>query len=155
MRTRTKVALGAAVAAAIAAGAFVPLVEAHGPGWGRGMMTMGPARQLFDQADADDDAKLSRGEIDAFAAGRLQAHDADGNGALGLDEFDGLWAELTRPVQVRAFQFADADGDGRITAEEMRRPLDRALERMDRDGDGALALDELGRRGGGRHHGRD
>ncbi len=153
MRTRTKVALGALAAGVLLTGAVVSRGEAHGwgggrGGWGGGGMMMGQALQLFEQADGDKDGKVTAAELDGFAAANLQRFDADGNGRLGLEEFQGLWTEYTRPLRVRAFQFVDGDGDGALTAAELGQPLDRALERLDRNEDGSLARDELSRHGG-------
>ena len=149
MRTRTKVALGVLAAGILVTGALVGHGEAHGwakrGGWhGGGGMMMEPALQLFEQADGDKDGRLTRAELDAFAAANLQRFDANGDGRLGLEEFQGLWTEFTRPVRVRAFQFVDHDGDGGLTTAELQEPLDRALDQLDRDGDGSIARDELG-----------
>jgi EF hand len=155
MRTRTKVALGALAAGVLLTGALVGRGEAHGwggggrGGWGGGGMMMGHALQLFEQADGDKDGRLTGAEVDGFAAANLQRFDADGNGRLGLEEFQGLWVELTRPLRVRAFQFVDGDGDGGLTQAEVREPLGRLLDRLDRNDDGSVARDELGRPGRG------
>lgn len=155
MRTGTKIALATVATAFAGAIAFAATGEAHG--WGPGgrgghAMMMGPALGLFDEADADRNGTVTKAELDAFGGDRLKRFDADGNGELSLDEFQGLWVELTRPVRVRAFQFVDADGNGQITTAEMQKPLDMALQRMDRNDDGSIARDELAR---GHHRGRD
>ena len=152
---RTKILLGTLAAGVVAATLVVGHAQADGRGWGGGP---GGGRigwaggEVFDQADADKNATLTRAEVDAFRADKLRRFDAGGDGRLGLEEFQGLWAEMTRPMQVRAFQFVDGNGDGQVTDEEMRRPLDAFVDRLDRNDDGSIARDEL--RGPGGRHGR-
>lgn len=149
MRTGTKIALATVATAFAGAIAFAATGEAHG--WGPGgrgghPMMMGMVMPLFEEADADRNGTVTKAELQAFSGDRLKSYDGDRNGELSLEEFQGLWAELTRPARVRAFQFVDADGNGQITAAEMQRPLDMALERVDRNDDGGIARDELSRR---------
>jgi hypothetical protein len=156
MKTRTKVVLGALASGVLIAGTLVGSGETYpwrgrDGGGGPGMM-MGPARQLFDRADGDRDGTLTRAELDGFVATNLEQFDANADGRLALEEFQGLWVELTRPLRVRAFQFVDGDGDGALTATELEEPLDHMMERLDRNDDGALARDELSRAERGSRH---
>ncbi len=50
---------------------------------------------------------------------RLEEYDADGDGALDLDEFASWHAAMLRESMVDRFQHLDADGDGAITSKEM------------------------------------
>ncbi|WP_305969761.1 MULTISPECIES: EF-hand domain-containing protein [Mameliella] len=50
---------------------------------------------------------------------RLKEYDADGDGALGIDEFASWHAAMMREQMVDRFQHLDADGDGKITPQEM------------------------------------
>ena len=72
----------------------------------------------------------------------------DGDGAMSLEEFQGLWLEMARSRMVDHFQHLDADGDGKITRAEYDRPFDYAMTRMDRNEDGAVSMRELRKR----HH---
>src|SRR5947209_11664069 len=163
MRSRTRTTL-AATAVALALGGTA-LAYGHEEGRGHGPWGGHPPGppvfgmlldNLFEQADADHDGKLTKAELDAFAADALKRFDKDGDGRLSLDEFQGLWLELTCPLDVRAFQFLDKDGAGKVTAQELQRPLDRLFEHLDRKGQGFVTQDELPGLGGpGRHHGPD
>ena len=156
MKKRTKILLGTLAAGAVATTLVVGHAQADGRGWGGGP---GGGRigwaggEVFDQADADRNGTLTRAEVDAFRADKLRRFDAGGDGRLSLEEFQGLWAEMTRPMQVRAFQFVDGNGDGQVSDEEMCRPLDAFVDRLDRNDDDSVARDEL--RGPGRHGRRD
>ena len=154
MKTHTKVFFGvlgvAAVVGIAAAGAtYADGRGWDGPGWGGKHRGMGPA-MIFERFDTDADGKITREEANATIDGKLQAFDADGNGSLSIDEFQGLWTEHTREMMVRGFQRLDRDGDGEVTRDEIDRPVEMAFSRMDRNEDGAIAMDEMRRKG--RHH---
>ncbi|KAF0676820.1 hypothetical protein [Profundibacterium mesophilum] len=118
---------------------------------GRGAMLggFGPAggQALFAAVDGDDDGRVTQAEIDAYLQDRLAAADADGNGAVGIEEFAPVFFEQTRPRMVDAFQRLDADGSGDVTSAELNARFGGIVERMDRDDDGALTMQD-GRRGG-------
>ena len=161
MLSRTRITLAAVTALALAGTAAA---YAHEEGWGHGgwghrppvppMLGAAALDDLFEQADADHDGKLTKAELDAFAADALKRCDKDGDGRLSFEEFQGLWLELTRPSEVRAFQFVDVDGDAKLSVQELQRPLDRLFEHLDRKGAGFVTEDELPGPGGpGWHHG--
>jgi hypothetical protein len=116
----------------------------------------GVAHRFLQDIDTDGDGALSQAEIDAAVNGRLSEFDADGNGALSLTEFEALWASLTQPVAVRAFQQLDPDGDASVTAAELAEHFGSLVARFDRDDDGALGPDDRRRpmRGGAAPHWR-
>jgi Ca2+-binding EF-hand superfamily protein len=122
---------------------------------GRGMMV----DQFFEIADLDGDGTITREELGQAIAARVAEYDADGDGTLGLDEFEGLFLEVVRPMMVRSFQFIDRDGTGSISAGDIERPLGRMFDRLDRAGDGEITRESLARGSGwhGRGHrmGRD
>lgn len=104
------------------------------------------AAKMFDDFDADKDGKVTQAEVDARVAERIKAFDADGNGQLSLEEFQGLWLDHMRKRMVDGFQRFDDDGDAQVTSAEMTSPFGRFIERFDRDGDGAVSKDELRRK---------
>lgn len=116
-----------------------------GPGFG-GRGDFEVMRTLFRNVDANDDGSLTQDEIDAYRADKVAGADGSGDGALSIEEFDGLYRDLTRPRMVRAFQRLDANGDGIIDASELDDKLAHIVEKLDRNGDGALSRDDRGRR---------
>jgi hypothetical protein len=107
----------------------------HGHG-GRGMMRM------FDSFDANADGALTQEEIDGVRGERFAAFDGDGDKALTLGEYQALWLDAMRERMVDRFQHLDADGDGKVTAEEFSRPFARMVARADRNDDGKLDRDD-------------
>lgn len=95
-----------------------------GPGMmgGHGAGMMGG---LFGDLDTNGDGTVTAEEAhDGMQAG-LEAHDADGDGSLTLEEFQELHAESIRTRMVDRFQALDEDGDGKVTADEITAPADR------------------------------
>jgi Ca2+-binding EF-hand superfamily protein len=118
----------------------------HGRGGGPGMGGMG----LIDSFDTNNDGKVTQAEIDAARDQRRTQFDRDGNGALSLEEYQGLWLDAMRPRMVRQFQSHDTDGNGSVTAEEFRERYADVVRNLDRNNDGEVTMDELRRRGRGR-----
>ena len=104
--------------------------------------------QIMREVDTNGDGRITQAEIDAAVNARFARFDADGNGRLSLEEFTALWADLTRPAMVRAFQFMDPNGDGNVTKAEVDEKTSRLVQRFDRNGDGALSMEDRGGRGG-------
>lgn len=161
MNTRKTILTTAAVLAVVGTLGYAGASVAHRAyggfgGGGLGMMRVLGGEQLLREIDADRDDKLTQAEIDRFVAGRLERFDADKNGRLSVEEFTALWADLTRPITVRAFQFLDPDGDGAVTKGELDDRFSRLVSRFDRNGDGVLSMEDRRRGGhdGGRGEGR-
>lgn len=134
----TAAALGTAgfMGHAIASGGFGGHHGEHGGHGGRGDM-------LFKFFDTDKDGAITAAEIDAETQRRLTAHDANGDSALSLEEFQGVWMEMLRNRMVDTFQRFDDDGDGRITKAEIDQKTAWMMARMDRDEDGKITRKEL------------
>lgn len=158
MRTRTKMLSAAAAAVVIGGVAIAGPGIAQGMAQRMGMRGMGMfgalgGEQLLREVDTNGDGRITQAEIDAAVNARFARFDANKDGRLSLDEFQALWADLTRPAMVRAFQFMDPDGDASVTKAEVDERFGRLVQRFDRNGDGALSLDDRfgrdGRHGGG------
>ena len=134
MRKTTKALVGIGVAVAIGGMALGGASLAHRNG-GFGDHGDDRAAAMFDAIDAERDGTLSQAELDKAWEDRnaaLVAHDADGDGKLGLEEFAGLWSQTMRPLTVRAFQRLDTDGDAAVSRSEYERPLAGVPERRGR-----------------------
>ena len=157
MQTRTK--LLAAATAVLVVGGLALAAPSLAQRGAMGMMGGLGAEQLLREVDTDRDGRMTQAEIDAAVNARFTRFDADGNGRLSLDEFNALWADVTRPAAVRAFQFMDPNGDASVTKAEVEERTGRLVQRFDRNGDGALSMQDRGGRGGpggpGREQGRE
>jgi hypothetical protein len=107
---------------------------------------------MLGSVDTNSDGALSQEEIDAAVTARYAAFDDNKDGKLSLDEFQMLWADLTRPVAVRAFQFLDPNGDGLIERTEVDKRFGSLVARLDRNNDAKLSPEDRPHGGPG-HHG--
>ena len=142
--TRLLLASGTlALGAAVFAGASLA------DGWGRhhGAGHHGGGMRFFEQFDANEDGRLTQAEIDQVRQSRLAEFDQNGDGSLSLEEYQALWMDAMRERMVDRFQAHDDDGDGMVTAEEFGESFDRIVIRFDRNGDGEVTADEMRRRG--------
>ncbi|MDJ0389437.1 hypothetical protein QMO56_15065 [Roseomonas sp. E05] len=155
-----KRSLGLGLLGAVLAVTALPALAQPGPHRG------GPGH-LMQQADADRDGRITQTEGLNFLSARFAEADANKDGGMTREELGSLLQarrEANRPanaparpmrgLQQRAdamFRAADANGDDRLTMEEVQ-PLAMALFRAaDRNDDGALETAELR---GPRHHHR-
>jgi Ca2+-binding EF-hand superfamily protein len=147
--TKTKKLLLASGTLALGAALFAGASVADGWGrhhdWGH---HGGGATRLFEQFDANQDGRLTQAEIDQVRQSRLGEFDQNRDGSLSLEEYQALWMDAMRESMVDRFQAHDDDGDGMVTAEEFSEPFDRIVSRLDQNGDGELTADEMRRHGG-------
>lgn len=81
----------------------------------------------FEQLDANRDARLSQQELRASVEDRLQAADTNQDGAIDRAE-----AEAGLPRVAQFFDRLDADGNGRLTVDEVQRVASRFAGRRAR-----------------------
>ena len=98
---------------------------------------------------------ITQSEIDAARAERRANYDSNGDSELNLQEFTGLWSEMTEPLKVRGFQFLDSDGNGKKSKAEFDQRLAGIVKRFDRNGDGALSMEDRRRWHRSHHHDDD
>ena len=146
--TTTKVIAGIAGLAVVGGITAAAAKGFHGGHHGK----HGYGAEIFSEIDADGDNSISRAEVDAFLDGIRAENDANGNGAIDLQEFEGVFLEQARPMMVDRFQHLDDNGDGEISADEVSVRVDKLMAWADKNDDGVVELKELKRKG--RHHGR-
>ena len=56
----------------------------------------GGAQRMLEMFDRNGDGEVTEAEIEAVRADRFAGADADGDGTLGLEEFQTIWTEMTR-----------------------------------------------------------
>jgi hypothetical protein len=149
MKTSVQFAL-ASGGLALIGGAFLASAAFADPGFGHHRMGMmgGFGQEMLTNVDTNDDGALSQEEIDTAVDGRFTEFDANSDGDLSLDEFQALWAEITRPMAVRAFQFLDPNGDSALARDELDDRFGSMVARFDSNDDGMLSPDDR------RHHRR-
>ena len=144
MKILTKSLIVVGAATVMGAAAFASVSQAERGWMGKHGGFGGPIRML-EQFDADGDGRLTQAEIDTARTERFAKYDANNDSALSLEEFSGLFQEVSRPMMVRAYQKLDPNGDASVTADEFDRPFANVVERHDRDGDGALSPSDMKR----------
>lgn len=137
----TAIALGTAgyMGHAVASGGFDGWKRGGHHGAGHG----GRGEMMFKTFDTNKDGTITTAEIEAATQQRLNDNDANGDGALSLEEFQGVWMEMLRERMVDAFQRFDEDGDGVITKAEVDEKTSWMLSRMDRNDDGQITREEM------------
>jgi Ca2+-binding EF-hand superfamily protein len=98
--------------------------------------------QLFERLDADKDGRITKAEYDAARAAEFKTADKDGDGFLSKEEFAAHGDQRRGAFVDRMFARLDKNGDGRLTADELRPARAKRGDRADRG--------DRGRRGEGR-----
>jgi Ca2+-binding EF-hand superfamily protein len=154
--TAKKLGFAAAIAMgiAIAPAAFADGNHGHKPGQagmagggqngmmggGQGGMTGGQARMMKMMQMMQKHRQMTGGtdympwlgnaanakDKQAILQAKLAEFDANGDGALSIAEFETLHSAAIRELMVDRFQALDNDGDGLVTAEEMKAPARRS-----------------------------
>lgn len=114
-------------------------------------------QRLFSAFDTNKDDVLTQAEVDKARGLQFAKFDKDGDGSLGLEEYQALWLDVMRERMVDRFQRHDDDGDAKVTLSEFSERTASVVSRLDTDGDGKVTRAELrerrlsrrGRRRGG------
>lgn len=146
MQKKTKIALGAAavagIAAVIGATQIAQAGRGMGGGWGHGGGGHGMMMDMAERYDANKDGSITQDEINSNRTATYGEFDADKSNGLSLQEFQNLWLKARNQQMVREFQSFDANGDGNVTLDEYQRPLANIVAEMDQNGDKALSLED-------------
>ena len=106
---------------------------------------------MFQRADQNGDGKVTVEEVTAFAEGRVEMLDNDGDQAFTEDDLRGWIDNQLATATARRFQRFDPNGDGKITQSEFQQRMQnkeraqRVFKRYDANGDGTIVPDEMTR----------
>ena len=152
--------LGAATMAALLAfGATAALAQSSSGNAGQEMRQAGEdaqkpmgrrAARFIRIFDTDRSGTVSLAEIAAEQKRVLAASDLDGDGALSVEEFRRRGRLIRSLGAASLFDMLDANGDRKVTADEIAAPSARWFKRYDANADGAVGAGELPRRRGHR-----
>lgn len=121
----------------VSASGAAGLVLAHGGGRGA----------HWGGLDADGDKVVTPAEIEAAAAARFAAIDANRDGQVTVEEIQAQRERLRAERQAKQLARLDRNGDGRVTQDEFVAARTERMKRLDRNGDGVLdAADRRHRR---------
>ena len=159
MKHRTKLLSTLGIVAALGIGGFAVVSHADSDSYERGRHSSGHsydhegrgkyggkhAMRMLERYDVNEDGALGLDEVRGERERAFKAADADGDGALTIQEYEGLWLQNMRPRMVKSFQKHDDDGDGRITSEDYSKRFYRMMTRMDRNEDGQIDVKDMRR----------
>lgn len=180
----TKIALLAGAALAVAMGSLPAIAQpgpGSGPSrpapGGRGFAV----GEAFARADANNDGRVTQDEGWAWLQARFQEADADHNGGVTMEEMrafaqarmgehrmgrsaergaanggvanGGVASGMDRQGQ-SMFRALDANGDGKVTQDEIRPFAEAMFRARDANSDGALTRDEVRAQNRGSRHGQ-
>ncbi len=117
-----------------------------GPGGAGPGMMQGMARQMFSGFDQNKDGKLSRDEVPGDFRKNFDTLDADGDGALTVEEFLAAMqpgGNQTDSALINRVLRHDEDGDGQISEEEAPEFIKKHFAKLDANSDGYLDEQEL------------
>lgn len=110
------------------------------------LLTGCDGRKNFDDADTNDDGKVSKSEFKRYVLERVYAdHDHNGDKQVTLKE----WKRKNRNEDESKFSNADKNGDKVVTPEELKSlyygygTLDQLFRKIDANRDGYLSFEEI------------
>ena len=143
MKRHTKIFIGVAGTLFVVGG--LAFAGTHALAKGMGGMGGHHRMEMIERLDTNSDGKITMSEITTHRDQLHAEHDKDGNNAISLSEFEGIWLSMMRPMMVDKFQMMDDDGDGQITDAEVDKKMSRMMRWMDKDEDGAISMKEMSR----------
>jgi Ca2+-binding EF-hand superfamily protein len=102
----------------------------------------------FERIDTDKSGDVTFEEFVAVMDERFAGADADGDGRMTVAEIaDRIERARVERMARRIVERLDTDGDGALTAEEVKSSRQKLFARLDRNEDGKLVADEMPKRG--------
>lgn len=101
------------------------------------------AMRFMELYDTNNDGKVSIDEITADQGRLFGAVDVDGDKALSVDEFRRRGRLFRSFSTTTLFDLLDANGDQKLTAEEISAPTKRWFSRYDTNKDGTMEASEI------------
>ncbi|GEM_PF-3559849 len=101
------------------------------------------ARRFMNLYDLNGDGKVTTKEISTDQSKILGAMDIDNDKGLSVDEMRRRGRSLQIWRSVTLFDLLDANGDQKVTAEELSAPMKRWFKRYDENGDGVMEASEV------------
>lgn len=99
---------------------------------------------IFDRLDCDLDGTVEVAEVDDHFAQVWAPLDVDRSRSLSRTEYARTHPALPDTAARALFTDADADGDGRVNANEFRLHLQRMIRTLDADGDYVVSRADAG-----------
>ncbi|MEO1037956.1 MAG: EF-hand domain-containing protein [Pseudomonadota bacterium] len=110
----------------------------------RPMAVFAPVALVLSNLDADQDAQLTRAELDGGIGPLFDSADANGDGALSRPELSAFsLAHLGSAFPVPGRIAFDPDQNASTSPEEFRSVFERAFDRFDTNGDGIVTRPDM------------
>jgi Ca2+-binding EF-hand superfamily protein len=158
MKTLTKTLLAASAVAITASATVLAAERGFGPRFGK--LGYGPwsgerfSMHMLERFDADGNGAVTLEEFLTSPNHRFEAADADDDGIVTEDEISELIKERGERRGMRFLERLDTNDDGKLSLEEVTQlaveKATRRFERADADNDGFITADEAGKIGGRR-----
>lgn len=100
--------------------------------------------EKFNEVDTDKDGRVNAADLRAYRVAKFTAADADGDGKLSVDELRSMGFGKKRDGNLeRMVAWFDIDGDGMIGASELPAREAGLFMMLDRDGDGIVTAEDI------------
>ena len=99
--------------------------------------------RAFERLDSNGDGVISEDEMETRRADRFDFADDNNDGEITKEEFSSAAQRRREEMRNRRFSEADTDGSGGISLEEFTAQAAERFAEMDKNGDGQLSAEEM------------